>query len=139
MLVISHRGNINGANKSTENNPGHISQLLNFNVPVEIDVWYINGQLLLGHDKPEYKIFFEFITHKNLWCHAKNLNALEYMLEANITNCFWHQTDDYTLTSSSYIWTFPNKLITKKSIIVDLTNNWKDKNYQCHGVCVDYL
>jgi hypothetical protein len=61
------------------------------------------------------------------------------MLKNNIKNYFWHQEDDFTLTSSGYIWTFPNKQVTNESIIVDFSQNWKDKNYSCYGVCVDYL
>lgn len=50
------------------------------------------------------------------------------MLEQNIKNCFWHQEDDYALTSSGYIWTYPDKLLTDKSIIVDTTERWRERN-----------
>ncbi|MEY4342356.1 MAG: Synechococcus phage, partial [Pseudomonadota bacterium] len=63
----------------------------------------------------------------------------EYMLKNNIQNSFWHQEDDFTITSSGYIWTYPNKSITSQSIIVDLNKNWKTKNYNCFGVCVDFV
>jgi hypothetical protein len=139
MLVISHRGNINGANQFLENNPEHIIDLLNSNIQVEIDVWFDNNLLMLGHDKPQYIINHNFLQRNGLWCHAKNLDALFYMLKNNIKNYFWHQEDDFTLTSSKYIWTFPNKKITNKSIIVDLDRDWKLKNYNCFGVCVDFL
>lgn len=139
MILISHRGNINGVDKNTENNPIHIAELLNKNIHVEIDVWYICGELILGHDSPQYKIEKRFLHHQNLWCHAKNLDALHYMLNNKIENCFWHENDYCTLTSSGYIWTFPDKRVTDKSIIVDFSNNWKDKNYCCYGVCVDFL
>ncbi|MEY4371014.1 MAG: Paramecium bursaria Chlorella virus [Pseudomonadota bacterium] len=139
MIIISHRGNTNGRNKSLENNPIHIDKLLKSNIQVEIDVWFKNGLLLLGHDKPEYIIKGTFLKNKGLWCHAKNLSALEYMLKNNIQNSFWHQEDDFTITSSGYIWTYPNKSITSQSIIVDLNKNWKTKNYNCFGVCVDFV
>ena len=139
MLVISHRGNTDGANKSLENNPPHIQTLLDSNIQVEVDVWVKDHLIILGHDEPQYAINLEFLQQNGLWCHAKNLDALHYMLEQNIKNCFWHQEDNYTLTSSGYIWTYPGHLTTEKSIIVDTSKNWKNKHYSCKGVCVDYL
>jgi hypothetical protein len=139
MLIISHRGNVSGINEELENNPEHIKTLLQDKIEVEIDVWLVDKLLLLGHDKPQYIINQEFLQQNGLWCHAKNLDALHYMLKNNIKNYFWHQEDDFTLTSSGYIWTFPNKQVTNESIIVDFSQNWKDKNYSCYGVCVDYL
>ena len=102
--------------------------MLKSNIQVEIDVWLKDGVILLGHDEPQYAVNFGFLKQNGLWCHAKNLDALHYMLEKNIKNSFWHQEDDYTVTSSGFIWTYPNKLITNKSIIVDLSENWKAKN-----------
>lgn len=139
MLIISHRGNINGQNKSLENNPQHIQNLLNSKIQVEIDVWFKNQNLLLGHDNPQYIVNLDFIKRQGLWCHAKNLDALFFMLKNKIENFFWHEEDDFTLTSSGYIWTYPNKNLTSSSIIVDLDKNWRSKNYDCFGVCVDFL
>lgn len=139
MLIISHRGNIYGINKLFENNPEHVNNLLKNNIQVEVDVWVKDGVILLGHDEPQYITSHEFLKQNGLWCHAKNLNAFYYMLEQNIKNCFWHQEDDFALTSSGFIWTYPDKLVTNKSIIVDLSENWKSKNYNCFGVCVDFL
>lgn len=139
MLIISHRGNVSGTDEELENNPEHIKTLLQDKIEVEIDVWFVDKLLFLGHDNPQYIINEEFLQQDGLWCHAKNLDALHYMLKHNIKNCFWHQEDDFGLTSSGYIWTFPNKQVTNKSIIVDFSQNWKDKNYNCYGVCVDYL
>jgi hypothetical protein len=33
-------------------------------------------------------------------------------------NYFWHQSDDYTITSKGYFWTYPGKKISNKSVIV---------------------
>jgi hypothetical protein len=35
--------------------------------------------------------------------------------------------------------TYPNKTTCNSSIIVDTSKDWKNKNYNCYGVCVDYL
>jgi hypothetical protein len=138
MIVISHRGNTSGSVYQTENQPQIIQSLLDKGIHVEIDVWFVENIFLLGHDEPLYKTDLQFLLQKNLWCHAKNLAALEAMLTLDI-NCFWHENDKHTLTSNGYIWTYPDQNIGEKSIIVDTSKNWKEKNYDCYAVCVDYL
>lgn len=138
MLIISHRGNIEGPDVELDNNPKHIRQLLDIGMHVEVDVWLIGDDLYLGHDAPTYKITLDYLKHSNLWCHAKNLEALVQLLE-NKVHCFWHENDDFTLTSNNIIWTYPGKLTTNKSVIVDTSDNWRNKEYQSFGVCVDYV
>lgn len=138
MITISHRGNIFGSNPSLENKPDHIQTLLDRNINVEIDVWWHNNKFFLGHDTPIHEISQNFLVHPNLWCHAKNLDALTILLDMK-TVCFWHQEDDHTLTSNNFIWTYPNKINNKNCIVVDITSDWKNKNYNCAGVCVDYF
>ncbi len=137
MKLISHRGNVNGPSDA-ENDPYNIQELLYSKIDCEIDVWHIHKKFYLGHDFAQYEVDFAFLKQSGLWCHAKNLDALNLMLDKKI-NCFWHQTDDFTLTSSGFIWTFPNKNITSKSIIVDTSPEWRNKNYNCYGVCTDYI
>lgn len=137
MKIISHRGNLDGPS-ILENEPDHIRFCLSKNIDCEIDVWSIEGQFYLGHDSPQYLVDLDFLKLDGLWCHCKNLEALEQLLKLNI-HCFWHQNDDFTLTSKGFIWTFPNKKTTESSIIVDNDANWREKNYQCYGVCSDYI
>lgn len=138
MLVISHRGNLQGPDLNLENNPKHIQNLLNKGLNVEIDVWYADSQYYLGHDAPIYQVSSDFVKQSSLWCHAKNLNAFMNLLNDK-TICFWHQEDDYTLTSNDFIWTYPGKEVNIKCIIVDTTPTWREKNYNCAGVCTDYI
>ena len=74
----------------------------------EIDVRYINGKWMLGHDNPDFEVPFEFLEQTGLWIHAKNLEALYILSKTNLVY-FWHQEDDFTLTSNNYIWTYPGK------------------------------
>ena len=136
MILISHRGNLTGPS-DYENDPRQIKAVLNMAYHCEVDFWYVDNQYYLGHDEPKYKIKRSFLEQKNLWVHCKNLAALERVPRK--VNYFWHQTDDFTLTSHKYIWTFPEKTVGKKSIIVDNSKDWQTKDYQCHGVCSDYL
>ena len=133
---ISHRGNINGRIPEKENHPDYILQAINAGYDVEIDVWYVNNQILLGHDEPQYEISLDFLLsycHK-LWCHAKNFKALEKMQKDKL-HYFWHEKDKITLTSLGILWCYPGTY-TKSGITVMLSAE-KPKQ-KIYGVCTDY-
>ena len=138
MILISHRGNINGPKPELENSPDYILQSLALGYDAEIDVRMINGQFYLGHDAPDYKVPLEFLKNKKLWCHCKNIEALSFLLTNNV-RCFFHDTDMVTLTSDGYIWTYPGKHLTSLSICVmpELTK-W-NVPHNISGVCSDYI
>tara|TARA_R100000030_G_scaffold16901_2_gene11341 strand:+ start:2682 stop:3116 length:435 start_codon:yes stop_codon:yes gene_type:complete len=140
MKLISHRGNTLGTKTELENNPDYIMSAIKDGFDVEIDVWSIKDRLYLGHDEPEYEVNLKFLQNDKLWCHAKNLFALEYMLLNNV-HCFWHQEDDYTITSRGHIWTYPEKMIGKQSVIVckskkETVDTFKKSLY---GICSDFV
>ena len=137
MIFISHRGNINGINKKYENNPTYIQLAINKGYNVEIDVWYKNA-FFLGHDRPQFKVSQKFLENKKFWCHAKNLEALEKLQKLK-TKYFWHQEDDYTLTSNGYIWTYPGKKLSEKSICVLPELNKKKLLKSISGICSDFI
>ncbi len=141
MFFISHRGNINGKDIDKENNPDYIKKALLLGYDVEIDVWIKNSMYYLGHDGPQYRIEERFLENKKLWCHAKNNQALARMLKNKKIHCFWHQQDDFTLTSKGYIWTYPGKKLVKGSICVlpEAVNYEKKEIQECIGVCSDYI
>jgi glycerophosphoryl diester phosphodiesterase len=86
MKIIAHRGNLKGPNPERENSPEYLLEAVEAGYDCEVDVWYDdNNQLYLGHDNPKYKVDHEFLNNKAFWCHAKNLEALEYMLVNNIS------------------------------------------------------
>ena len=135
MILISHRGNLNGMNTERENSPDYIEEALSHGFDVEIDVWDILGSYFLGHDEPKYLVKKNFLKNEHLWCHAKNIEGLYSMLEDDI-HCFWHQEDDVTLTSRGFFWTYPGKELTESSIAVlpDSKPTVKVK-----GICSDFI
>jgi hypothetical protein len=137
MFLISHRGNINGKTPESENSPAYIDKAIEGGFNVEIDVWYKDGEWYLGHDIPKYHINFNYLKNQKLWCHAKNIEALNIMLKEGV-HCFWHQEDNYTLTSRGYIWTYPEKILTDLSICVSLEKNNKISK-KVIGICSDYI
>lgn len=136
MIRIAHRGNTKGPNPLEENKPEYLLQAVNDGYDCEVDVWLIDNEIWLGHDRPDYKVDKEFISNPRFWNHAKNLNALHYMLENKI-HCFWHEGDERTLTSKGYIWTYPYKEVTEKSIIC-LQHELDVAPQGCLGICSDW-
>ncbi len=137
-ILISHRGNLNGKNPEKENSIKYINEAIKKGFEVEVDVWLINHSFFLGHDKADYPVGKDFLKRPQLWCHAKNIDAL-FALQENRSHFFWHQEDDFALTSKGYIWTYPGKKLTKNSIcVMPETVNYKYIN-NCIGICSDFI
>lgn len=142
MKLIAHRGNLKGPNKETENTIEQIMFCLESNFDVEIDLWYDNESLWLGHDEPQNKISLSLLLDNSnkLWCHCKNIECLVYLLKHEVINCFWHQEDDYVITSKKNIWVYPGKSVPGDGIVVmpELFDYKYDKN-KIMGICTDYV
>ena len=117
MKFIAHRGNLKGRDPDNENRPEYIDEAISQGFDVEIDVWFSGGYYLLGHDIPQYMVDLQWLLDRAeyLWCHAKNLDALHDLIQYPKLNVFWHQEDDYTMTTHNFIWTYPGKNIRKFS------------------------
>jgi len=138
MILISHRGNIEGPNTDRENSTDYIEEALKLGFDVEIDVWCNKDIWYLGHDSPKYKIKFSYLKNQRFWCHAKNIEALERMTSCSDIHSFWHQEDDVTLTSRNFLWTYPGKPLTSNSICVKPELACETpKNVL--GICSDYI
>jgi len=141
MILISHRGNINGRFESYENEPTYIDKAISDGYDVEIDVWFIDGNLFLGHDNPQYGVDFRWFRDRlsKLWIHCKNIEAINFFRECQYNfNYFWHENDTITLTSLNYIWAYIGKQPIEKSIAVMPEIN-NDDLTKCIGVCSDYI
>lgn len=147
MKLIAHRGLIKGPNKLLENHPNQIISALAQGYDCEVDFWVIehscHNRYYLGHDGPTYEVEWSFIEQPGLWIHAKNLQALYLLGAESKLNFFWHQEDDFTLTSQRYIWTYPGKPLTPDSVMV--MPEWEDQTLEnarqqlCYGICSDFI
>ena len=142
MIIIAHRGNLDGSNPDKENHPDYIVEAIKAGFNVEIDVWNIDNKYYLGHDEPQYEVTLDFLSEPQYWLHCKNIKALHYLVDCahcwNYGPCFYHNTDDAVLTSHGWLWTYPGKEITNTSIAVmpETVPNW---NYtKAAGVCTDF-
>ena len=146
ITYIAHRGNTEGPSEM-ENHPNHIAKALDQGFDVEVDVRIIDGEMFLGHDKPQYEVSQKILMSSHIWFHCKNIEALQYMTDnfgSNRLNYFWHDTDDYVLTNKEYIWTSPGYNLTNRSIMVmpELTHeDWLayTTKANCYGICSDYV
>jgi hypothetical protein len=142
MKYIAHRGLTQGPNKLLENHPEQIRKSLDQNYDCEIDLWVVNSELYLGHDEPQYLVDEQFINQMRLWIHAKNLAAFRWLRNTH-TNYFWHENDQYTLTSHQWIWTFPGMDLTSISVMVmpEVIDSTLEicKNVQCYAICSDFI
>ena len=142
MKLIAHRGNVNGPDPLTENTPEKIESAIAAGYDVEIDIWYDEeGKLWLGHDEPTYEITWWWLAGKQeyLWIHCKDFRTFhEFSHNTSGYNYFFHQGDDYTLTSKEYIWSSPGKSYTPNTIrMVDTKED--SQEYDCYAICSDYV
>lgn len=141
MILISHRGNINGRIENDENRPDYIDDTIRLGYDVEVDVWVIEGAFYLGHDEPQYYASLDWLRKRKdeLWIHCKNIEAIETFNSLTETyNYFWHQEDTVTLTSKNFIWAYPGKQPINRSIAV-MPEIFNDNIDSCLGVCSDYI
>jgi hypothetical protein len=137
---ISHRGNIDGRIPNAENSPEYVSLALSKGFEVEIDVWFVDVLFYLGHDEPYYLIEESFLENPKLWCHAKNEEAFFRILQNQNIHSFWHQKDDYTLTSKGIPWVYPGKKVNQNSIwVLPEHTIYKNITINCLGICSDYI
>jgi hypothetical protein len=143
VVIISHRGNLNGPLSDLENRPEQIDIAIQSHFDVEIDLWAVDGNFFLGHDYPQYSINIDWLNVRSerIWAHCKNFQSFSYLVaKKNNLNFFFHQNDDYTLTSKNNIWVFPNKPYDENSIIVSTSED--DFHHYAvnkpYGVCTNF-
>lgn len=138
MIKIAHRGNLDGPSHK-ENQPYYLMDAIDAGYDVELDLWRVSDRLWLGHDGPQYLVTESFLLEIGhaAWIHCKNLAALDFLATTfPQLNYFWHQEDDYTLTSQGYIWAYPGQAVTNRSVSVNLDLTNVPSN--AYGVCTDY-
>jgi len=139
MILISHRGNISGKILERENHPDYIDEAISKGYDVEIDMWWIDGRVYLGHDEPQYEVSEEWLGERidKLWIHCKNTELLNWIRSTTL-HYFWHEEDTLTLTSKQHMWVYPGKQPIMGSIAV-MPEMFKDDIEKCLGICSDYI
>jgi len=145
MIIISHRGNINGPIPDKENRPSYIDCAIGLGYDVEVDLRLINGEFWLGHDEPQFKINNEWMElRKNkIWYHCKNIeSAIELSKKETNFKFFCHASDDYVITSGGKLWVHDLSKNIDGNCIIPLLNSLDIDNYQNslpYGICTDFV
>ena len=139
MILISHRGNLNGPNEDRENSPYYIMEAIAEGYDVEVDLWWVDGKVYLGHDEPQYEVSDEWLGERidKLWVHCKNVDSLNWIRNTSL-HYFWHEQDTLTLTSKNHMWVYPGKqpIIGSIAVMPEIHN---DDISKCLGVCSDFI
>ena len=141
MILISHRGNINGKFELYENNPNYIDKAISDGYDVEVDVRLNDGILYLGHDAIQYDVSPRWFRDRldKLWIHCKNIESIEWFsLSEYKYNYFWHDNDTITFTSRGYMWAHSGKQPIFGSIAV-LPELFDQDTSKCKGICSDFI
>lgn len=143
MILIAHRGNIDGPNRQEENKPEYLLKAIQKGYDVELDLWYTeDGTYKLGHDAPEHEVDFDFLRDTGMWIHCKDYRTLRHMTQQRekhpLLNFFYHTDEDYVLTTHGFIWAYPDKPGDVNTICV--MPEWKNSNTTGFaGICSDYI
>ena len=148
MIIIAHRGNLNGQNPSRENSPEYIDEAIAAGFDVEVDVRCEDHKFYLGHDEPQYHVPMTWLVKRKdkLWLHCKDLRSLDVLSSSPVDfHYFWHDIDRYTLTSKGIGWVLVGQIPFKKSIVVlpesihyyDKYDGRYDRILNTMGICTD--
>jgi len=106
---------------------------------LECDVQMYKDKLYFGHDEPQEEVDVSLMTMQNVFCHAKDLDAMMAMIDMKDVHCFWHQEDTITLTNKGFVWCYPGHYpVHAKAIWLDLAGAELPKDTSgIWGVCGD--
>lgn len=144
---ICHRGNIKGPVKELENNFGILVQRTLQDYATEVDIWYHENHLWLGHDRPEYKVTLDWLaSDKRRLIHAKDGKTFEHLLQecgkrALDLHMFYHTEEDYVLTNKGLVICYPGKPLLEGSLCMmpERANYRKEELERCFSICSDSL
>ena len=142
MILISHRGNVDGVAIEKENTKSHIQQAIDLGYDVEVDIRYEKDNFLFGHDYGQYDVDLQWLLDRKdkLWVHCKDFKSLSELINTKM-RIFYHQNEDYTIISDGHIWAHNLTNVDDKCIIPLLNKkelkNWKRTDV--YGICSDYV
>ena len=118
MILISHRGNINGIDFVQENTKPYIQQAIDLGYDVEVDIRYEDNNFLFGHDYGQYDVELQWLLDRKdkLWVHCKDFESLSKLIDTEV-RVFYHQKEP---------------LLSEREL-----KSWKRTDV--YGICSDYV
>lgn len=141
MKIIAHRGNLNGPSQF-ENQPRTLLKAIELGFDVECDVRFYAGRLWLGHDNADYLVSNELLEKliPHAWFHCKDIGSLEFFADKFLVfpNYFYHDNDEYVVTSHGHIWASPGRVGGENTILVLPEKSGIIVTENSYGICTDY-
>lgn len=107
MLLISHRGNVDGVTPSKENTIPYMQEALNREFYVEVDIYEHAGELYFGHEYggSGQRVDWSFLKHNagKLLIHCKDSKTLLTLRHYDFLAIFYQDHDDYAIASNDWI------------------------------------
>ena len=147
MILFAHRGNITGKRPELENTESYITDAIRSSYKVEIDVWYVNNKLYLGHDDPIHRTSIDFLQEhtSELLIHCRNLTTLEFFATHkynSIFRYFYHTVEKCVLSSYGDIimHSHANRCVANSIYMLPEILNIEDRYLiNCSGICSDVI
>ncbi len=110
MLIISHRGNLNGPEGSGDCDRDRVLLALRLGFDVEIDVRCHQRECWVGHDEPLYRLSELVVPiSARIWFHAKDLESFRQVVSHG-RMAFAHAVDAFVpVVNTDAIWVHPNQ------------------------------
>ena len=72
----------------------------------------------MGHDEGTYEVDIDWLLKFSnfLWIHCKSSESLNFLSRFQKLNYFFHDSDQYTITSKGFIWCYPGTDIIDYSV-----------------------
>jgi hypothetical protein len=141
MMLISHRGNLDGPNPARENSLDYIDEAIKAGFKVEVDLRRVGEQFFFGHDYPQHPVepTWIFDREDSLLLHVKDFEAMKHAEPSWHTFC--HVNDPFTRTSRGLIWQHDLSLVPNEDTIVPLMTKELVEAFgprKVYAICTDY-
>lgn len=142
MKIYSHRGNLSGKSPR-ENEPAFILECIAEGFNVEVDLWFVDGAYLLGHDGPEHPIDLRAFDREEIIFHLKS----PHVPPLKHADAFAIENDPYALTRRGLLWTnygrapTPEAVMCSPELVGDqrpLADFVRTMQHTAAGICTDY-
>ena len=142
MIKIAHRGNYKGRVSERENTVSYLEEAIAAGYDVEVDAWLIGKEWHLGHDFPGEVVPLSFFERPCIWTHAKNLVGYVSLYNNPKVHTFWHNKDDFAITSKGIKWAKTHVLTYDGVMVMPEFNDYhtqliKDRHIDPIGICSD--
>ncbi|CAB5221562.1 hypothetical protein UFOVP245_188 [uncultured Caudovirales phage] len=141
MIIISHRGLVDGDDPTKENNPTAIAAALGEFFLVYIDLWMVEGKPFLGTDGPVYPMPEDFIHNPDVILCPRDRMAVNFVAIRD-AHFVIPTTGDYTLTSYKWLWAKSSAASIGRDCIIHLPEDYYEPTQlvdtRFTGVCTKY-